>query len=38
MLDVEAALNREAFCDCSILWSIDAPMLTMKKKANHGMG
>ena len=31
MLDAEDGLSWEAFCDCSILWSIDAPLLTVKR-------
>jgi hypothetical protein len=31
MLDMEDGLSWETFCDCSILWSIDAPLLTTKR-------
>ena len=31
MLDTEDGLNWETFCDCSILWSIDAPLLITKR-------
>jgi len=31
MLDMEDGLSWETFCDCSILWSIDAPLLINKR-------
>ncbi len=31
MLDMEDGLSWETFCDCSILWSIDVPLLTAKR-------
>jgi mRNA-degrading endonuclease toxin of MazEF toxin-antitoxin module len=31
MLDTADGLNWETFCDCSILWSIDAPLLRSKR-------
>ena len=31
MLDMEDGLSWESFCDCSILWSIDVPLLMAKR-------
>lgn len=31
MLDVEDGMNWQTFCDCSILWSIDVPLLKSRR-------
>jgi mRNA-degrading endonuclease toxin of MazEF toxin-antitoxin module len=31
MLDMEDGLDWETFCDCSILWSVDTPLLITKR-------